>query len=188
MDLVRARVGESARRRAEPIDLVQGGCVGTASRLGTSTRTVKRSLSEPSQSSAILYVLNLDYWRVASSIPANLLVRFTTSRRSINVEDEILEALGDFWFHIAVWDDTAAYELRVPSPYTVSHLTKRIAQIEGVERARVELVDEHVDRIGTLADYLPGTSTLEETARDFPDRPKRTVSPRGSFAVPGLRP
>lgn len=136
--------------------------------LSTSTRTVKRSLSKLSRSGAILCVLNLDYRRVVSGIPANLIVRFATSRQSVNVEDEILEALGDSSFHAARWDYAAVYELIVPSPYVASHLAKRIAQIEGVEGARVELVDEHIDRTRALADYLPGSSTLEEAARSIP--------------------
>lgn len=133
-------------------------CPEFAGEQSARARTVKRRFARLLDEGVLFAALHLDYRRITPGIPAVLIARFNDSHARSGVEYQIGRTINDHWFSSGRWDGVTVYQMVVPTPQAATRIERVVSGIEGVSRARVELVDEHIDRVEILTDDLFGRS------------------------------
>ncbi len=133
-----------------------------ANGLRVSTRTLKRKMSNLMSAGAMFSFLNFDYGAIEAGVPADLAVICTTPQARAEAEDMVLQIVDDFWFYAGRWERFGLYNLIIPNALTATRIAKKVGLIDGVELARVDLVDEHIDRSEILSDYITRNLSLNK--------------------------
>jgi len=137
--------------------LIRGGFSTYAAmsrEVGVSVRTIKRTVSKLVRTRAIFSVPTMDYRALTGCVPADLIVAFTSPATRPEAEREILKLVGDRMIFAGVWADFAMYSLILPKVSTLAQLAEEVPHIPGVRMARVEIVEEHIDRVQALQSYV----------------------------------
>ena len=144
-----------------------------AEELGTPVRSLKRRVARLLRSAAILSVPTMDYRAIVGAVPADVLVSFDSPEVRPEAETRVLRVLEDRMIYAGVWSEFGMYSLLLPNVTSATELADTISRIPGVHFARAELVEEHLDRCGSM--------------REFVDRriPVSAVVPPSPLAAPG---
>lgn len=125
-----------------------------ARELGVSIRTVKRGVAKLVHGRALLSVPTLNYRALSGCVPVDLVVAFTSPAARHEAERKVLAMVGDMMIFAGLWADFGLYSLLLPGVSTATHLAEEVPRIPGVGMARVEIVDEHIDQVGSLQRYV----------------------------------
>ncbi|HYA70411.1 MAG TPA: AsnC family transcriptional regulator [Thermoplasmata archaeon] len=137
--------------------LVQGSFAryaDLARELGVSVRTIKRRVSKLVRSHAVLCVATLDYRALSGCVPTDLIVAFSSPAARHEAERRILALVRDRMIFAGVWTDIGLYSLVLPKVSMASQIAEDVARIPGVGMSRVEIVEEHIDQVGSLRKYV----------------------------------
>ncbi|HZW54964.1 MAG TPA: hypothetical protein VFF30_01605 [Nitrososphaerales archaeon] len=136
-----------------------------------SVRTLKRRLARLVTTRALLSVPTMDYRAITGSVPADVLVSFTSREQRVDAEKKILELLGEVMIYAGAWADFGLYSTILAKIVTATELVERIRKIHGVGLARVEFVYEHIDQARTLSEYVERRiAILKESGYYSPNR------------------
>ena len=125
-----------------------------ARELGISVRTLERRLSKLARTAAVISLPNLDYHKIKGSVPADLLILFMDSDAAKMSQKTILPLVGETVIFAALWDVVGLCSLILPNVASAGELAEKVRRVEGVATARVEIVRDHVDRVGLLGSYF----------------------------------
>jgi DNA-binding Lrp family transcriptional regulator len=125
-----------------------------ARELGVTTVTLRRGIAKLVASRAILSVPTMDYQSIRGSVPADAIVRYTTPQARREAEGKVLQLVSDSLIYAGIWDEFGMYSMVLPNLASVKVLGSAIRKFSGVESARVELVDEHIDIASGLGEYV----------------------------------
>jgi len=123
-------------------------------------RSLNRELSRVVGGGAVFTIPRLDYSAMKGAVPADVMVLFKTAEAREAAETKILELIDDFMFYAGIWTDQGLYSLILPNALIASELTRKVAQIGGVEMVRTELVDDHIDQPEIFEYYIARQMTL----------------------------
>lgn len=128
--------------------------VRMARELGVSLRTVRRRLSRMIEGRALFTQPNLDFGALPHAVPADAVVQYSSPKERQEAERQVLKLLDDHLFWAGVLEGAAVYSMILPNPFLATKLVEKVRKIQGVEAARIELVDEHIDQMEVFADYV----------------------------------
>jgi DNA-binding Lrp family transcriptional regulator len=135
---------------------------GLAHELQISVRTLKRQFSKLLSANAILSSPTLDYRAITGGIPADLIAVFGNPSEKIEAEKTIIDLVGEYLIFAGIGEKFTVYNLVLPKVGIASDLASSAMRIEGVESARIELVDEHIDLTSRLGIYVKKRSNLAQ--------------------------
>lgn len=125
-----------------------------AKELQTSLRSVKRRVSKIAATRAILSVPTMDYRQIDGVVPADLIVTYASQKQKIKTEMEILDLVEDYTIFAGLWETFSLYSMMIPKVGAATEIVESVKRMEGVKSARLEFVDEHIDLVKTLAEFL----------------------------------
>ena len=119
---------------------------------GIAVRTLKRRLTYLVNSMVVFSVPRVSLASVREGIPADLIVTYRERERA---EPRVLREVDDFAFYAGTGlDGYGLYDLVLPNAMEGTSIRERVASIEGVEQARLEFVDDHLDRPEVFAEFV----------------------------------
>jgi DNA-binding Lrp family transcriptional regulator len=136
-----------------------------ARELGVSVRTLKRRISKLVTTRAILSTPTMDYRALTGCVPADLMVVFGSPDTRPEAEREVFRLVGGWMIYAGVWADFGLYSLLLPRVSTMTEIADRVPHIRGVSTSRIELVDEHIDRVDALQEYVDRQWTVVPSTR-----------------------
>jgi DNA-binding Lrp family transcriptional regulator len=122
--------------------------------LGVSPRTLMRRLSKLVMERAILSLPKVDYHAMTGCVPADLLVFFESNEVRAKAEPQILQMMGEYLILAGLFDIVGMCSLIIPNVSTASVLADKVRKIDGVNRAFVSIVEEHIDQVETFGNYI----------------------------------
>jgi hypothetical protein len=116
------------------------------------------------KANAILSGPTLDYKAISGANPANLVVAFDDSTSKERSDKVILQLVDDYMVFAGVGEKFVVYNLVLPKMGMATDLANSVGRIEGIELARAELVDEHIDLTKGLENYAAKRRRLVQRA------------------------
>ena len=125
-----------------------------AGEVGISLRTLKRRVDRLVRGGALYTFPTVDIQRMDGGVQVDALVTYDGSGRKLESEQGIMKLLDEYLFYAGLFDTAGLYSMVLPSPSSATKLAARIRQVPGVRTARLELVDEHIDQMEAIGDYV----------------------------------
>jgi DNA-binding Lrp family transcriptional regulator len=122
--------------------------------LGVSSRTLIRRLSRLVMERAILSLPKVDYRAMTGCVPADLLVFFESNEVRAKAEPEIVQIVKEYLVLAGLFDIVGMCSLIIPKVSIANVLAEKVRQIEGVNRAWVGVVEEHIDQVEVFGNYV----------------------------------
>ena len=82
------------------------------------------------------------------------MVVFENPPEKVEAEKAVLELVGEYLLFAGIGEKFTVYNLVLPKVSMAPDLASSASRIEGIESARIELVDEHIDLTRRLGTYL----------------------------------
>ncbi|HTT16806.1 MAG TPA: HTH domain-containing protein [Thermoplasmata archaeon] len=132
-----------------------------ARELRVSVRTLKRSIARLTTGGAIFSVPTMDYRALTGCVPADLLATYTSGTARAEAEREILATVDAWLVYAGVWPEFGLYSLILPRVSSASDVADAVRRLPGVRSARMEFVEDHIDRAAALADHVRRRAEVE---------------------------
>jgi DNA-binding Lrp family transcriptional regulator len=125
-----------------------------ARELGASVRTLERRISKLVGENAVTSLPTVNYHKMSGCVPADLVIFFTDIEEGRASPARLLPLIGDSLILAALWDVVGMCSLVLPSVDAASDLAERVRKVQGVTKARVEIVKDHVDQASRMAIFV----------------------------------
>ena len=125
-----------------------------AKELGFSVRTLERRASKLVSVNALLSLPSVDYHKMRGRVPADLIILFGDREEARASPGRILPLVGDVLVLAALWDVVGMCSLVLPSVAEANDIAEQVEKVQGVVKARVEIVKDHVVQASRLRVFV----------------------------------
>ena len=121
-----------------------------AEELRVSPRTLRRHVDRLARDGAIMSFPHVNYRAMTGEVTAELLVAFVEGRERTEREAELIRLLDDSLIFAGIWERFAIFRLILPNVARATELATTVSQFSGIRFARMEFVDELIERMAVL--------------------------------------
>lgn len=118
---------------------------GLAEELRLSERTVKRRLDRLIKGNGVYAFPSADPKFLSQAVLASLVIEYSGSAKRDEVDGALVKGFEDSLFFAGLWPAYSVLSLILPSVQASRDAVQRAALVEGVERARIDIVDQRVE-------------------------------------------
>ncbi len=118
--------------------------------IGMSSRTVRRRLSRMIREKALFAILSREPKALEGAVMADLTVTYSDRASKNGVNQEILKRLGDHIYYAGITAEFGLFGLILPNVPIAREAENKVRKLEGVEHARVDLLEERIELYNAL--------------------------------------
>jgi DNA-binding Lrp family transcriptional regulator len=134
---------------------------GLAKELGLSGRTVKRRLDRLIEGGAVYAFPAADPKFLKQAVLASLVVDYPPSAAREEVDRRLVAEFDDSLFFAGLWTTYSVLALILPSVQASREAVERAMRVEGVEKARIDIVEDRIE-----SQYVPSRAPAGRTVVD----------------------